>query len=474
MVAAALRVNLMPALKHAAIPSSLTVLHREGPFACLGLSGSTDGLAIPVVPSATSLFGPRGASLMGPGGPLWVSDTGHHRLLGWARVPDADNAPADWVIGQPDFTREGRNAKGEPGPATLNAPTGVTPLDDGIAVADAWNHRVLIWHVRPERSNVPADVVLGQVDFASVEANAGRAAASARSLFWPYGLHWDGARLWVADTGNRRVLMWHGVPTTNGRPADLVLGQHDFDTRDENGGGEPSLSSMRWPHGLATWDGRLCVTDAGNNRIMIWDSLPTGNAQACDRLLGQTGPTRVDHNQSLYWPSASTLHMPYGIASGGGWLLAADTANSRLLAWHADDGADHASARALTGQADFHAKGDNRWALPTRDSLCWPYGISLCGSLAAVADSGNNRVLLWRIAPDLTAKDLTAKDLTAKDPRPEALTPAGETIDPRTSQPRHADAGRHPRLAGDACGKVVDGGPSPAMTTMSQPFGRLA
>lgn len=400
-MATALRVNLTPALKHAPIPSSVAVLDRAGPFACLGLAASADGLAIPVAPNATSLFGPRGASLMGPRGPLWVSDTGHHRLLGWARLPDADNAPADWVIGQPDFTREGRNAKGQPGPATLNVPTGVTPLGDGIAVADAWNHRVLIWHARPERSNAPADVVLGQADFASAEANGGCATASAQSLFWPYGVHWDGVRLWVADTGNRRVLMWHGVPMSHGCPADLVLGQHDFGTRDENGGGEPSLSSMRWPHDVTVWNGSLCVTDAGNNRIMIWDVLPTRNDQACDRLLGQVDPTQVDHNQSLYWPSACTLHMPYGIASSGKWLVAADTANSRLLGWHANGNTQQAGA--LTGQDDFHAKGDNRWALPSRDSLCWPYGIAVCDDVAVVADSGNNRVLLWRLAADLVA-----------------------------------------------------------------------
>ena len=62
-MATALRVNLMPALKHAPVPSSLAVLDCEGPFACLGLSASANGLAIPVAPSATSLFGPRGASL---------------------------------------------------------------------------------------------------------------------------------------------------------------------------------------------------------------------------------------------------------------------------------------------------------------------------------------------------------------------------------------------------------------------------
>lgn len=258
-MATALRISLQLALKHAAIPSSQTVLDRAGPLVCLGAAASLDGLAIPVVPSAATLFGPRGASLMGPRGPLWASDTGHHRQLGWAAVPTSDNTPADWVIGQSDFTCEGRNAKGQPGPATLNVPTGVTAVGDGMAVADAWNHRVLIWHTRPDRSDAPADVVLGQADFAAVEANAGAGSASARSLFWPYGVHWDGARLWVADSGNRRVLMWHGVPATNGRPADLVLGQRDFGLRDENGGGVPTLSSMRWPHGVTLWGGRQCA-----------------------------------------------------------------------------------------------------------------------------------------------------------------------------------------------------------------------
>jgi NHL repeat len=188
---------------------------------------------------------------------------------------------------------------------------------------------------------------------------------------------------------------------TNECPADLVLGQRDFGLRDENGGGVPTLSSMRWPHGVTLWGGRLCITDAGNNRIMVWDALPSRNNQACDWLLGQNDPAQVDHNQSLYWPSEATLHMPYGIAAAGNWLFAADTANSRLLAWHAADAGKQSGARALTGQADFHAKGDNRWALPSRDSLCWPYGIAASAGLAAVADSGNNRVLLWRLAPEL-------------------------------------------------------------------------
>ena len=78
-------------------------------------------------------------------------------------------------------------------------------------------------------------------------------------------------------------------------------------------------------------------------------------------------------------------------------LAVADTANSRLLGYDAF-GMGAAAAR-LTGQGEFSGKGDNRWKAPARDSLCWPYGIAVAGDVAAIADSGNNRALLWRLAP---------------------------------------------------------------------------
>ena len=399
----ALRVSLASSLRREPQQRapSLPLLMASGPLAILGGASGSDGLAIPVRPDAATMFGPRGACVIPSRGSLWASDTGHHRLLGWRNLPRDDGVAADWVIGQPGFGAEGRNAKGNPGAATLNVPTGITPCGDGLAVADAWNHRVLIWRAAPGESSVPADVVLGQADFSSVESNRGAVRPSRATLFWPYGVHWDGARLWVADTGNRRVLMWNGLPECNGQSADLVLGQRDFSTRDENAGAEPSASSMRWPHAIALWGGRLCVADAGNNRIMVWQARSLQANAPCDYVLGQSGSLQVDHNQSLYWPDAQSLNMPYGIASAGDWLITADTANSRLIAWHADDCHTGARARALTGQPDFHAKGDNRWQLPVRDSLCLPYAVEQCDGIAVVADSGNNRIVVWPLADEV-------------------------------------------------------------------------
>jgi hypothetical protein len=392
-----------PAPVPPAVSPAVPLLAPE-PLVVLGGARRPELVPKALRPDRQTCFGPRGAVLLGPGGPLWVCDTGHHRLLGWRRLPEHDESPADWLIGQPDAHAESRNGHGPVSAHSLNVPTGISALGvGGLAVADAWNHRVLLWRTAPESDNVPADIVLGQPDFASSEPNRGRGAPAADSLFWPYGVTWCNGALFVCDSENRRVLVWRGLPERTGQPADLVLGQTDFARRDENKGGAPDGASMRWPHAVCAWRGRTCIADAGNNRILVYEGLPDNNGQSAPHLLGQSSSAGVDHNQSSYWPRASTLNMPYGIAAAGDWLVCADTANSRLLGFHASELRTGGSARALAGQADFQRKGDNRWRPATHDSFCWPYSVSTCPAEGApsrvvVADSGNNRISIWELA----------------------------------------------------------------------------
>jgi len=283
--------------------------------------GSQPGAPLaPISPSAASLFGPRGACLAAAGGPLFVCDTGHHRVLVWMKAPVSDDTPADFVIGQPAFTTEGRRM--------LNVPTGVAFGEGVLAVADAWNHRVLLWRGIPQAWDEPPAVALSL------------------GLFWPYGVALHDGALYVADTGNRRVLAWDCIPESD-RPADRVLRQN-----------------MRWPHALAFAQDEAFVADAGAHRIV-----------------GAGGEIGED------------LNMPYGLAVSGRRLIVADTANSRLLGFELGG-----SRRYLAGQPSLADKGDNRWGAAVRDSLCWPYGVAACGGTLVVADSGNNRVLLWDLA----------------------------------------------------------------------------
>ena len=366
--------------------------HTPGPADVI--LGVQPGQLIPesAAPSRASMFGPRGCWAH-PDGPLVVADTGNHRLLIWHTLPTRDATKPDLVLGQPNFDTDDRNAGGQVNARSLFVPTGVLVWKGRLIVADSWNHRVLIWHKVPQESDVPADLALGQASLGASGLNRG-GTPRADTLYWPYGIATDGVRLYVADSNNRRVLIWNDLPFEMGQPADLVLGQPDFESGAENAGGAPTASSMRWPHALASDGKRLLLADAGNNRVLVWNELPTANNTPADLVLGQSNFREVMDNRG-YQISSSSLRFPYAVVLFGERVVVADTGNSRLLTWGQDALEDGAAAETVFGQHDFLQSGENRWRVAGRDTLCWPYGLSAAGGVLAVADSGNNRLLLW-------------------------------------------------------------------------------
>jgi len=361
-----------------------------------GRSAGSVRLALPAaMPTASQLYAPRGVWLDDQR--LIVCDTGNHRLLIWEGLPAEDHAAASIVLGQAGFEAEGPAASGRGPAGGLHLPTAAIVAEGRLLVADAWHHRVLVWHELPTRSDTPPDCCLGQPNLEAVEPNRGGEAA-ADSLRWPYGLAFIAGRLHVADTGNRRVLIWNGLPEDD-RPADVVLGQDDFSAHEENRGGPPSASSFRWPHGIAGDRSWLFVADAGNHRVLGFPGQPTADMPATI-VLGQAD---FDSNGEFpYRPQGpARLRFPYGLSRGenanGRFLVVADTANNRVLEWPLPPNVTAGSeARAVFGQPDFDAAGENHWKAVTSDSLCWPYGLHQHGDTLAIADSGNNRVMIWR------------------------------------------------------------------------------
>ncbi len=129
----------------------------------------------------------------------------------WSEIPERDGAPADVVLGQKDFYTEGPACGTGDFRHGLHLPTGVLVAEGKLLVADAWHHRILVWNQVPTVSNLPPDAVIGQVDASHVLPNRG-AGPTAKSLNWPYGMAYIAGRFYVADTGNRRVLGWKGIP----------------------------------------------------------------------------------------------------------------------------------------------------------------------------------------------------------------------------------------------------------------------
>ncbi|TIC82981.1 hypothetical protein E8D37_07805 [Nocardioides sp. GY 10127] len=370
---------------------------------------SPGGLALPPAsPTAAWMYGPR--AVWTDGTRVVAADTGNHRVLVWHTMPTADGTPADVVLGQPDEHTEGPAAGGAGPENGMYLPTGVLVVDGRLVVADAWHHRLLVWDEVPTATATPPDHVLGQPSASDVEPNAG-GEADAGTFYWPFGIALVDGRFHVADTGNRRVLVWRDGLPLDGRPADVVLGQPDEHAREENRGGEVGPASFRWPHAMAgTGTGGLLVADAGNHRVLRWDVHPEADAPA-DAVLGQ--PDLVTGTEFPYVSQAGRMRFPYGLATvtgAGAWGTAvADTANNRVLLYPGTDAVGDALPVAVLGQPTYAANGENRWERVAADTFCWPYGVHwhrpVAGASAhgevpvetvAVADSGNNRVVLWQ------------------------------------------------------------------------------
>jgi hypothetical protein len=259
---------------------------------------------------------------------IYVADTDNHRVLGWNNAAAfANGAPADKLLGQPSFTSTGCNTGGV-GPGTLCFPRGLAVDSAGnLYVADANNHRVLVFDT-PFTSDAVADKVWGQPSFTGVTCNNGGAGAG--SLCSPWGVTLDSTgNLYVADAQNNRVLRFTGGRTGD-TTADQVLGQPDAVTTTCNTGGL-SAQTLCSPRAIAfDASGNVYVADYSNSRVLVYTPSPADTT--ADRVFGQASMTAgTCNNPSI---SNASLCNPGTVAvdsAGNVWI--GDEGNSRVLGY---------------------------------------------------------------------------------------------------------------------------------------------
>lgn len=139
----------------------------------------------------------------------------------------------------------------------------------------------------------------------------------------PKGIATDGTHLLMADGNNNRVLIWNSLPTGN-TPPDLVLGQPDF-TRNYPGTGR---HQMNWPASVATDGNHVVVADTYNDRILIWNQFPTSNAAPADIVLD--GKPGFDFGK----PSKTGFGWPWGVWTDGEKLVVTSTSGGYVLIWN--------------------------------------------------------------------------------------------------------------------------------------------
>ncbi len=382
--------------------------------------------------------GPHSVAVDLASGALYVADTGNNRVLGWRDARTFLNgATADIVIGQRDLFSTSPGGPGTSLQSGLQQPTAVAVDTTGnLYVADAGNNRILRYP-RPfeqEQEVILADLVLGQPNLFTDTRNTGGLSASSvnttdnRGNAFRTGLAFDAdGNLYFSDAGNHRILRYPaaalGEGAEDGPDADLVLGQPDFQTADalaRNANNRLSKEGLREPSGLALdASGRLFVADA-LNRVVVYEP-PLFTGKPASRIMGivvqqqgQPLPPPIN-DRSLGIFLGNTWLPPEGVFTIGDIPFVLDTPANRILRyapfddWPPEDPINPSpAAQAVIGQDSFTSDEviSNRGrAEPGADTFSNPISATVAFGKVFVADSGNNRVLVF---PDLSTGPETA------------------------------------------------------------------
>ncbi|AFK03961.1 NHL repeat containing protein [Emticicia oligotrophica DSM 17448] len=326
---------------------------------------------------------------------LMVSDTGQNRVFIWNQIPSDTYANPDIVLGQIEQSDTGRNAGSTVSASTLQYPSGIWTDGTKLIIADAWNHRVLIWHSFPTKNGQAADVVIGQPNFEQNEPNIRGIGStpSAQSLNWPYGVFSDGTHLWICDTGNRRILFYNSIPTENFAAASKVIGKPSFTERDyENY--EPI-----WPYSLrVSTNGVLAITDTQFYRTLIWHHWKDAFTKTADVIIGQPDFDSNGMNQFSLAPKQDSMSWTYDSFFYKNGIFVADTGNSRLLWFENIPSSNAPEADNLLGHYDFNTGSENtQTRFGTDTQLYWPFSICVDGEKLVLADTGNHRLIIYDI-----------------------------------------------------------------------------
>lgn len=318
----------------------------------------------------------------------------------------------------------------------MSATAGMAAWLGGLLLAASLSAQVALNPI-PARVFGQAELPRSLAELASPRSNTPNL-PEARSLFRPGSVAVDASAdppiLYVADTGNNRVLAWRDIAAlTSGAPAERVIGQRDFESTapvdvSRLGATEPrwKFSSLYAPSGVAVdRHGNLFVADAGNNRILRFPrpfDQPADRPLAADLVIGQRNLRSTGPNQGSFSspppPTAATIRTnssATGIQAvslafdSEGNLWFSDAGNHRILRYPASAVSGppaeevRIEADLVLGQPDFTSASANPGRLDPargdrlrRDSIRFggPIAFDSQGNLFFADDLA--RVLVWQ------------------------------------------------------------------------------
>lgn len=189
--------------------------------------------------------------------------------------------------------------------------------------------------------------------------------------------------------------------TTN-MNASIVIGQPDFTQGGLNHEGAVDDRGLNIPEGIILVGNKMIVSDCMNNRILIYNSIPTSNFPRADVVIGQPNMFENTANQNLAHAEANTLHCPLDIDSDGTQLFVSDWLNNRVLIYHTIPTNNNASADVVIGQPNMQSGSTNQGlGHPEAYTLSQPAAVSYDPGYNKlfISDLGNSRILIYNSVP---------------------------------------------------------------------------
>src|SRR5277367_3406498 len=177
---------------------------------------------------------------------------------------------ASVVIGQKNFKTDActESKKFKPSAKNLCGIEG-PPFVAGsmLFIPDSGTDRVLGYKKVPTKNDAAATLVLGQSNFKKDAFGTGSS-----SFDFAARVASDGTHLFVVDFSNSRVLIWNSIPEDNRQTSRCRCGPAELQFQYP---GDHAVGIG--PSGRNGADGKLFISDRNNNRILIWNSIPTAN-----------------------------------------------------------------------------------------------------------------------------------------------------------------------------------------------------